>query len=81
MQEQKPSGKQSHEGQQIPLHLAGMGNRDAPHQLNSAVQGLCQSLFLCYPHSTQGSTQLQSYAPGPAPITCSVIHKEDEETA
>lgn len=51
-----------------------------PHA-SSTVQGIRQSLFLCYPHRTQGTIQLKSYAPGPAPITCSVIQKEDEETA
>lgn len=52
-------------------------------QASSAVQ--CresgQPLFPCCPHSMQGTAQLQPYAPGPAPITCSMAHKEDEETA
>ena len=52
-------------------------------QGSSAVQcrGSGQPLFPCCPRSMQGTAQLQCYAPGPAPITCSVARKEDEETA
>ena len=80
MSEQKPGGNQPDEDTKhrrtLLALLTGMP------QASSAVQcrGSGRPLFPRCPSSTQGTAQLQPYAPGPAPITCSVACKEDEET-
>lgn len=66
-EQSKPHGNHPDEGHQTPLHLVGVDDGDAPGP---------RPLL-----STQGPAQLQSCAPGPAPITDSMACKGYEETA